>query len=89
MPKSSTQSATRLSTKGQLIIPKEIRDRHGWTTGTDLIVEDLGDSIVLRRADELPETTLEDLVGCTGYKGPTRSLEEMEAAIARGARERR
>ncbi len=37
------------------------------------------------RADGIPETTLDDLVGCAGYKGPTRSLEEMEAAIARGA----
>jgi hypothetical protein len=55
----------------------------------ELIVEDHGDSISLRRAEDLPETTLQDLVGCTGYRGPTRSLEEMDAAIARGARERR
>ena len=80
---------TRLSTKGQLIIPKEIRERHGWTPGMELMVEDRGDSVVLRRAEHLPETTLDDLVGCAGYEGPARSLEEMEAAIARGARERR
>lgn len=80
---------TRLSTKGQLIIPKEIRERHGWTPGMELIVEDHGDSVVLRRAEDLPKTTLEDLVGCAGYKGPARTLEDMEAAIARGARERR
>lgn len=90
MSKATSRSqATRLSTKGQLIIPKEIRERHGWTAGIELLVEDRGDSVVLRRADDLPETTLDDLVGCAGYKGPTRSLEEMEAAIARGARERR
>jgi len=80
---------TRLSTKGQLIIPKEIRDRHGWTAGTELILEDRGDTVVLRQAEDFPVTTLEDLIGCTGYRGPARSLEEMEAAIARGARERR
>jgi AbrB family looped-hinge helix DNA binding protein len=79
---------TRLSTKGQLIIPKEIRERHGWIPGMELIVEDHGDSVILRRAEELPVTTLEDLVGCSGYKGPARTLEDMEAAIARGARER-
>lgn len=55
----------------------------------ELIVEDYGDSVVLRRAEELPATTLEDLVGCAGYRGPARTLEDMEAAIARGARERR
>jgi len=80
---------TRLSTKGQLIIPKEIRERHGWTAGMELVIEDHGNSVVLRRAEDLPVTTLEDLVGCAGYTGPSHSLEEMEAAIARGARERR
>jgi hypothetical protein len=35
----------------------------------------------------LQETSLEDLVGCAGYEGPIRSLEDMEAAIARAARE--
>jgi AbrB family looped-hinge helix DNA binding protein len=80
---------TRLSTKGQLIIPKEIRDRHGWSSGIELEVEDHGDHLVLRQLDNLPETTLEDLVGCAGYRGPARSLEEMEAAIVQGARESR
>jgi AbrB family looped-hinge helix DNA binding protein len=90
MAKSTARSQpTRLSTKGQLIIPKGIRTRHGWAPGTELIVEDHGDSVVLRRAETLPETTLEDLIGCAGYQGPTRSLEEMDAAIARGARDRR
>jgi AbrB family looped-hinge helix DNA binding protein len=90
MPKFRAQvQPTRISTKGQLIIPKEIRERHGWTTGTELFVEDHGNSVVLRQAQDLPVTTLEDLVGCAGYKGPTRSLEDMEAGIARGARERR
>lgn len=80
---------TKLSTKGQLILPKPIRDRHGWCSGVRLLVEDRGDCVVLRTADTIPETTLDELVGCTGYAGPRRSLEEMEAAIARGARESR
>jgi len=90
MAKTAARSqATRLSTKGQLIIPKDVRERHGWTAGVELLVEDRGDSVILRRAVDLPETTVDDLVGCTGYKGPTLSLEEMEDGIARGARERR
>jgi AbrB family looped-hinge helix DNA binding protein len=80
---------TRLSTNGQLILPKEIRERHGWTAGTELIVEDHGNSVVLRQVEDLPATTLEDLIGCAGYEGPARSSEEMEAGIARGARESR
>ncbi|MBV8202304.1 MAG: AbrB/MazE/SpoVT family DNA-binding domain-containing protein [Acidobacteria bacterium] len=80
---------TRLSTKGQLIIPKAIRDRHGWSAGSELALEDRGDSIVIRSVGLSPKTTLEELVGCIGYRGPARSLEDMEAAIARGARQRR
>ncbi len=78
---------SRLSTKGQLIIPKEIRERHGWRTGAELEIEDHDDYIVIRLTDVAPETTLDELFGCTGYKGPRRSLEDMEAAIARGAQE--
>lgn len=80
---------TRLSTKGQLIIPKEIRDRYGWTIGTELSIEDQGGCVVIRRAEDLPETSLEDLVGCSGYQGPRHGLDEMEAAIAEGARRSR
>ncbi|HYU32144.1 MAG TPA: hypothetical protein VEW48_08265 [Thermoanaerobaculia bacterium] len=36
-----------------------------------------------------PETQLEDLIGCTGYQGPARTPEEMDAGIARGAHRRR
>ena len=81
--------SVRLSTKGQLVVPKEIRQRHGWTEGTDLVLEDQGDGVLVRLARQLPETSLEDLIGCTGYKGPTKTLADMEAGIASGARKRR
>lgn len=79
---------TRLSTKGQLIIPKEIRDRFGWEPGLEVTLEEGDGFLVLRPVADLPETRLEDLVGCAGYHGPRRSLAEMEAAVARAARER-
>lgn len=80
---------TKLSTKGQLIIPKEIRQRHGWHAGTEIVIEDHSSYVVLRSVPQVQETSLEDLVGCTGYRGPRRSLEEMEEGIARGVREQR
>lgn len=81
--------AVRLSTKGQLVVPKEIRERHGWSSGVELVFEDFGDKVVLREIQDVPETRLEDLIGCTGYRGPARTLQEMEAGIAEGARRRR
>jgi AbrB family looped-hinge helix DNA binding protein len=77
---------TRLSTKGQLVIPKEIREHHGWAPGVELEIEDRGDHVIVRPAGEVPETSLDDLIGCARYEGPARSLEEMEAGIAEGAR---
>lgn len=81
---STRKFSVRLSTKGRLVVPKEIRQRHGWTDGTELTLEDLGDGVLLRPTRRFPETTLDDLVGCTEYKGPAKSLKEMEAGIALG-----
>lgn len=81
--------SVRLSTKGQIVVPKEIRERHGWSAGAELVFQDLGDRVVLREVQELPETCLEDLIGCAGYRGPAKTLEEMEEGIAMGARRSR
>jgi hypothetical protein len=37
----------------------------------------------------LPPTRIEDLIGCTGYRGPAKSLKEMDQGIAKGARRSR
>jgi AbrB family looped-hinge helix DNA binding protein len=71
----------RLSAKGQIVIPKEIRSRHHWEAGTDLVIEDLGDRLVLRAAKPFPRTQPEKGLGCTGYRGPAKSIEEMDAGI--------
>ena len=80
---------TMLSTKGQVVIPKEIRQRHRWKSGTALEIEDRGDCIVLRVVKSLPRTTIDDLIGCLPYSGSPKTLEEMEAGIAQGAKESR
>ena len=79
---------TRLSNKGQIVIPKQVRKAHGWEAGLEFIVEDTGDGIKLKPMSPFSETKVEELVGCVGYQGPKKSLEEMEAAIAKGARKK-
>jgi len=39
---------TKLSSKGQVIIPKIIRSRYNWNSGQKLSVIDTGDGILLR-----------------------------------------
>lgn len=71
---------TRLSSKGQLIILKEVRERHGWRAGTEL--EDRGEVVVLRRAEPLfPPTTFEQVRGSAKYHGPPVPIEEFDKGV--------
>jgi AbrB family looped-hinge helix DNA binding protein len=79
-------SITRVSTKGQVVLPKEVRDTLGLTSGSELEVE-VRDGVVLLRP--LHKTTVDELLGMLPWSGPVRTLEDMEQAIARGARDRR
>lgn len=83
----------RLSTKGQLVLPKSLRSRHGWEAGTELVVEDRGTHLVLRavpsRVAAGGALTWSDLRGAAGYRGPRRSLADMERAVAEQARSSR
>jgi AbrB family looped-hinge helix DNA binding protein len=80
-------ATTRLSSKGQLIIPEEVRDRHGWRSGTELEVEDRGGVVVLRRKKPWPASRIEDVRGCARYAGPPVRVEDMEAGVDRLMRE--
>ena len=77
---------TRLSNEGQIVIPKNVRAAHGWEPGLEFVVEDTGDGVKLRPLTPYLESKAEELLGCAGYKVPKKSLKEMEAAIAKGAR---
>ena len=76
----------RLSSKGQVVIPRDIRDRHGWGAGALLEVEDRGGAVVLRTVSRVPKTRIEDVLGCVPYHGPPVSIEEMDAAVSEEAR---
>lgn len=79
-------ATTRLSSKGQVILPKSIRSAHRWEPGVEFTVEDTANGVLLRPVKPFPQTRLEDVIGCTGYKGPARTVEDMDAAIAAGVR---
>lgn len=77
---------TRVSTKGQIVLPKKVRDLQGWRAGTELEPELRGNAVV-RLANGRPRTTLEDVIGCIPYDGPPVSVEEMDAPVDKAARE--
>jgi AbrB family looped-hinge helix DNA binding protein len=74
---------TRLSTKGQLILPKEIRSARAWGPGTEFTVEETEDGILLRPAARFPPTRLDEVAGCLRYRGKAKTLAQMDAAISR------
>ena len=74
---------TRLSTKGQIILPKNIRASHAWGPGTEFTVEERGDGILLRPAGRFPEADLDDVAGFLGSKRKPKTPAQMRAAIGR------
>lgn len=84
-----TIETTRLSSKGQIILPKTVRDEHHWGPGTDFTVEDTGDGVLLRPIKAGRPTRLDDVIGSLRVNGPARSIEEMDSAIDAELRDRR
>jgi AbrB family looped-hinge helix DNA binding protein len=80
---------TRLSTKGQVILPKDIRDARAWKPGMEFTIEESGDGIVLRPAGRFPESDLAEVAGCLRSKTRPRTLAHMNPAIGRVVRRRR
>ena len=77
---------TRLSSKGQVVLPRHIRSAHHWEPGVEFSVEDTPDGVLLRPLKPFKPTRLDDVLGCAGYDGPTKTIEEMDAGIAAGAK---
>ena len=75
---------TRVSSKGQVIIPKSIRDAYQLNAGQELEVEIVTQGILLKIKNKRPKSTLNDLIGCTGYQGNAKTLAEMEDGIQQG-----
>jgi AbrB family looped-hinge helix DNA binding protein len=82
-------SNVKLSSKGQVVIPKSIRDKHQWRDGQVLEVVDTADGLLLRDKPVFPPAKLNDLAGCLPYRGKAKTLDEMESAIRTGAKEQR
>lgn len=79
---------TRLSSKGQVIIPKPLRASHHWEAGQELEVVDVGDGILLKPKTPFEETSIKDVASCLGDKGKAKAPDDMETAISMGIRDK-
>lgn len=83
-----TRQTTIISTKGQVILPKAIRDQRHWPAGMRLTVENTSDGVLLRPAAVFPPTSIDEVFGSLPYAGKAKSVEEMDAAVAAEAKRR-
>ena len=79
---------TKLSSKGQVVLPKWVRNARSWESGTEFAVEEVSEGILLRPLRPFPSTSFAEAFGCLKYTGWVKTLRQMERAIARGVRER-
>jgi len=73
----------RLSTKGQVDLPKTIRTSRAGGPGTEFTVEDTGDGMLLRPADRCCESDLGQVPGCLRSLRKPKTPAQMGAAIGR------
>ena len=82
---------TRLSSKGQVVLPLSVRRNRKWEPGTQLTVEETEDGVLLRPAKPFPPATFEELTSFlekNKFKGKPKTIEEMDEAIAIGVKDR-
>ncbi len=72
---------TTVSTKGQIVLPRSVRQSRHWKPGTKLIVENTPDGVLLKPAPVLEETSIDEVFGILNWKGAPKTLEEMDAGV--------
>lgn len=82
------RTTTTVSSKGQVILPSDIRRRREWRAGTQLVVEETPEGVLLRPARPFRETRPEEVFGLLPHSGAPKTLEDMEAGVRAEARRR-
>jgi len=79
---------TRLSSKGQVIIPKSFRSNHRWEPGLELMVVDTGDGLLLKPKAPFVPSSLSDVVGIFTDRVTPKTDEEIQIALAEDMRKK-
>jgi AbrB family looped-hinge helix DNA binding protein len=66
-----------LSSKGQIVIPKEIRDELHWDAGTQLTLVSGASGVTIKATPKKTGRRLEDLIGMLKHDGPPISTDDL------------
>ncbi len=72
---------TTLSSRGQIVIPKGLRESRHWHAGTSFVVEEVPQGILLKPVSTFMPSSLEEVIGCAAYRGPALSQADIDAAL--------
>lgn len=79
----------KLSSKGQVVIPKEIREANHWQPGATFNIVATAAGLMLMPVPLFAPTTNEQVAGCLHRPGRQKlSEQDMDAAVRRVAKER-
>lgn len=81
-------SKTILSTKGQIVVPKVMRDQMRWQAGTRLVLKRTPEGILIAPEQAERVYTVNDIIGILRNDGPLVTIEQMNEAGPKGAAER-
>ena len=70
-----------LSSKWQVVIPKEIRDELHWEAGTELTLVSSASGVTLKATPKKTGRILADLIGMLEHDGPPVSTEELSKPV--------
>jgi AbrB family looped-hinge helix DNA binding protein len=78
-------ATTRMSSKGQVVIPEEIRDRLGLKAGTQFVVLGNRDAVILKAISAPSVEEFNDLIGQARQQASRAGLKksDVKAAVAR------
>ena len=86
---SARTETTRMSSKGQIVLPSSIRRVRHWQPGTEFSVQETPEGVLLKPlVQQGPPRRIEDVAGCLKSRRPRVSLDEMNTAIAEETRKR-
>ncbi len=77
-----------ISTKGQVMLPRNICDGRHWSPGTRLSVEETPDGVLLKAVPVFPATSVEAVFASLRHTGPALSIEDMDLVVTREAERR-
>jgi AbrB family looped-hinge helix DNA binding protein len=79
---------TKLSSKGQVIIPKALRNSHHWEAGLELMVIDVGDGVLLKPKAPFQPTALAEVSGMLKSHVQSKTDKEIKEALKQNIRKK-